>query len=228
MGAQTATSVTRDPEVRNETCTRDRVPSIVNVARCSRRRTLKKLRSILTASDERSALRSGGGTPRAVVARCATRGLGANGRAGDCAALRSGGLSRLPAALLAGVAAGAACSWRALLRCKAEYHACESARRSIAASGAVNTLTRSCCVIMDAMVRRPHHRSNAATLPEYYSVTVLPRPSSNCRAFCKYSAWFAKSKVVTKLRNTPKPIFPPSLRSANAPAEASITFALRL
>ncbi len=167
--AQRAINAIREPETFKQTCTRDWLPSIVNVARLVRLRGSRNRSSILRASRDGTARRSEQAPrtgrdslpfPRATGASAA-RGLSSE----ECDTV-----ALLPPfrCTVAGGLDGACADAREALTCKAEYHACESARRSIAASGAPITLNPSCCVIMEAIMRAACQRAVAVMLPRCY------------------------------------------------------------
>ena len=136
------------------TCTRAAVPSIVNVPRFRRATGLRNARSIRRASGDRSARRSG--TARAPAFDVAERRAApapsrVNWRR-SCDGLWCSVRKR--AGTCAGASGDARCGAFARAICSAEYQACESARRSVAASGAVRILKPSCCVIMAASCAR--------------------------------------------------------------------------
>jgi hypothetical protein len=185
----TATIRTPSAVVCKATCTRTRVPSIVNVARAGRAIGLRNVRSMCRASAERSARRSGAAATGDFDA--GTRGFGCRSRSADrvwsCGSATRAARSQLGMEVWG--CADEGCTHFPCARCSAEYHACDSARRSIAASGAVRMLKPSCSVIMPASSA---HAVNGASpiryriiIPAYYCGMRRSCPSSKPKAFCR-------------------------------------------
>lgn len=153
-GGQTATKRTRPAEACTITCTR--LPLLVKVARCEFDLGSRNLRSMRRASADRRARRSVPASRQpsracAFFARMAFGCTGAEAHRPSCSE-RCAALDLRPGRSFFDLSGAELFVPEA--QWSAEYHACESARRSIAASGAASTQTLSSCVIMHVSSQR--------------------------------------------------------------------------